>query len=109
MSGFTYLVLAIVANSAANVLFKFGSAIDSFTLRKGSLLGLGLAIGLVNTVSFIKSLETLELGVAFPIFSAASIVIIAVASYALLQEPISTQKAIGLALLCFGLAVLWRA
>ena len=66
MSGFTYLVLAIVANSVANVLFKFGSAIDSFTLRKGSLLGLGLAIGLVNTVSFIKSLETLELGVAFP-------------------------------------------
>ncbi len=109
MSGFIYLVLAIVANSAANVLFKFGSAIDGFTLRKGSLLGLGLAIGLVNTVSFIKSLETLELGVAFPIFSAASIVIIAVASYALLQEPISAQKAIGLAILCVGLAVLWRA
>ena len=57
MSGIIYLVLAIVANSAANVLFKFGSAIDGFTLRKGSFLGLGLAIGLVNTVSFIKSLE----------------------------------------------------
>jgi small multidrug resistance pump len=109
MSGFVYLVLAIVANSAANVLFKVGSLIDGFTLRKGMLLGLGLAIGLGNTVSFIKSLETLELGVAFPIFSAASIVIIAVASYVLLQEPMSAQKAIGLAILCAGLTVLWKA
>jgi len=109
MSGFLYLILAIIANAAANVLFKLGSAIDSFTLRKGALLGLGLAIGLVNTVSFIKSLETLELGVAFPVFSAASIVIIAVSSFLLLQEPISTQKAIGLAILCVGLAVLWKA
>ena len=109
MSGIIYLVLAIVANSVANVLFKFGSGIDGFTLRKASFLGLGLAIGLVNTVSFIRSLETLELGVAFPIFSAASIVIIVVVSYLLLQEPISAQKAIGLAILCIGLAVLWRA
>jgi multidrug transporter EmrE-like cation transporter len=109
MSGFVYLILAIVANSAANVIFKIGSAIEGFTVRKGSLLGLGLAIGLVNTVSFIKSLETLDLGVAFPIFSAASIVIIALASYLLLQEPMSGQKAIGLAILCVGFAVLWKA
>lgn len=109
MSGIAYLVLAIVANSIANVLFKFGSTIEGFTTRKGMLLGLGLAIGLVNTIAFIKSLETLELGVAFPIFSAASIVVIAVTSFALLQEPISTQKALGLALLCAGLAVLWKA
>lgn len=109
MSGFTYLVLAIVANSVANVLFKVGSGIEGFTMRKGALLGLGLAVGLVNTVSFIKSLETLDLGVAFPVFSAASIVIIAVASYVVLQEPISIQKAMGLGLLCVGLAVLWKA
>lgn len=109
MSGFAYLILAIVANSMANVLFKVGSGIEGFTMRKGALLGLGLAVGLVNTVSFIKSLESLELGVAFPIFSAASIVIIAAASYVALQEPISAQKAMGLGLLCVGLAVLWKA
>jgi len=109
MSGFVYLILAIVANSTANVLFKIGSGIDGLTVRKGSLLGLGLAIGLVNTVAFIKSLETLELGIAFPIFSAASIVLIAAASYVLLHEPMSAQKAIGLTILCAGLAVLWKA
>ena len=109
MSGLTYLVLAITANSAANILFKVGSGIEGFTVRKALLLGLGLAVGLVNTVSFIKSLETLELNVAFPVFSAASIVLIAVASFALLHEPVSSQKALGLVVICAGLALLWKA
>ena len=109
MSGYVYLVLAILTNSVGNILFKSGASIEGFTPRKAVLLGLGLAIGLVNTISFIKSLETLELGIAFPIFAAASIVVIAVASYLVLQEPISAQKAMGLTILCVGLAVLWKA
>jgi small multidrug resistance pump len=109
MSGYLFLVLAILTNSIGNVLFKAGATIEGFTPRKGMLIGLGLAVGLVNTLSFIKSLETIQLGVAFPIFSAASIVLIAAASFMLLHEPVSTQKLIGLAFLCVGLAVLWNA
>jgi small multidrug resistance pump len=109
MSGYVFLILAILANSIGNVLFKAGASIEGFTPRKGLLLALGLAIGLVNTISFIKSLETLDLGVAFPIFSAASIVLIAGASFLLLHEPVSAQKAVGLAILCAGIAVLWKA
>ena len=64
MSGYIFLVLAIVTNSIGNVLFKAGATIEGFTPRKGMLIGLGLAVGLVNTLSFIKSLETIQLGVA---------------------------------------------
>jgi multidrug transporter EmrE-like cation transporter len=109
MSGYAFLALAIVSNSLGNVLFKTGVSIEGFTVRKGTLLGLGLFVGLINTISFIKSLETLELSVAFPLFSAASIVLIALASFLVLHEPVSTQKAIGLVILCAGLAVLWKA
>lgn len=109
MSGYVFLILAIVANSIGNVLFKAGAKIEEFTPRKGLLLGLGLAVGLVNTLAFIKSLESLELGIAFPLFSAASIVLIAGASSLLLHEPVSAQKAVGLAILCVGLGILWKA
>ena len=74
MGGTLFLVLAILCNSAANALFKVGASVEGVTLRKGLFIGTGLAIGLVNTLSFIKSLETLDLSVAYPIFCAASIV-----------------------------------
>jgi multidrug transporter EmrE-like cation transporter len=109
MSGYVFLVLAILTNSLGNILFKTGASIEGFTLRKGLLLGLGLVVGLVNTVSFIKSLETIELSVAFPLFAAASIVLITMSSYLVLHEPVSAQKALGLVIICAGLAVLWRA
>jgi multidrug transporter EmrE-like cation transporter len=109
MSGIHYLILAVFCNSIANVLFKAGSILEGFTLRKGFFLGLGLTVGLANTVSFIKSLETLDLGVAYPIFCAASIVLIALGSALALHETVSLQRTIGLVILCFGILVLWRA
>ena len=89
MGGTLFLVLAILCNSAANALFKVGASVEGVTLRKGLFIGTGLAIGLVNTLSFIKSLETLDLSVAYPIFCAASIVLIALVSFLTLHEALS--------------------
>jgi|WetSurSiteA1Bulk_404760.scaffolds.fasta_scaffold248462_1 small multidrug resistance pump len=103
------LVLAIIFNSIANGFFKAGSEIQDLTLRKGILIGLGLLIGLANTVCYIKALEKIELSVAYPLFSAASIILIAAISFLFFKEGISFQKAAGLVTICIGLLVTWKS
>ena len=103
------LVLAIIFNSIANGFFKAGAEIQDLTLRKGMLIGLGLLIGLANTVCYIKALEKIELSVAYPLFSAASIILIAAISFLFFREGISLQKAAGLVTICVGLLVTWKS
>lgn len=107
--GALLLASAIIFNTLANSLFKLGSDIQEWTPRKGVLLGAGLFLGLLNTLCYIKALERTDLGTAYPLFSAASIVLIALVSYVVFREMISVQKAIGLATVCVGLAILWKA
>lgn len=103
------LSLSIVFNVAANTLFKTAGAIQDLSIRKGIVLGIGLLIGLANTVCFIKALEKIDLGTAYPVFSAASIVLIGVVSPFVFGEQMSIQKAAGLAVICAGLFLTWRA
>jgi multidrug transporter EmrE-like cation transporter len=106
--GTLLLAIGIVLNTVANALFKSGSGLQDLTVRKGVLIGTGLFIGFLGTISYIKSLEKIELGTAFPVFSAATIVLVALVSYVLFHEAISAQKGVGLLLLCAGLALIWR-
>ena len=107
--GALFLTLSVLFNSVANTLFKVGADIGTFSPRKLTLLGLGLFIGLANTLCYIKALEKIDLGVAYPVFSAASIVLIALLSLFLLKEGISLQKAAGLVTVCVGLFLIWRS
>jgi multidrug transporter EmrE-like cation transporter len=104
-----FLALSIVFNSVANGFFKAGADIQGFPLRKGSLLAVGLLVGLANTLCYIKALEKIELGVAFPLFSAASIVLIALISLFYFHEAISVQKWLGMAVICLGLLIVWKS
>jgi multidrug transporter EmrE-like cation transporter len=108
MSG-VYLGLAIVCNVVANVLFKYASGLPEWTLQKGGLFALGLAIGLANTLCYIKALEEYALGVAYPLFMAGSVILIAVLSVLIFREQLSMQRVAGLCALGVGLALLWKS
>jgi multidrug transporter EmrE-like cation transporter len=107
--GYLLLAIAVILNSAANVLFKHAAGMTVWTLEKGGLFLLALALGLGNTLLYIKSLEELELGVAYPILSAASILVIAVLSVAFFKEAVTLQKVAALCTICVGMLMLWKA
>jgi multidrug transporter EmrE-like cation transporter len=104
-----YLALAVVFNVIANALFKVASGLPGWSMHKVSLFGLGLAIGLANTLCYIKALEHYALSVAYPIFMAGSVILVTLVSALMLGEQISVQKAAGLCAIGVGLALLWKA
>ena len=107
--GFLLVFAATILNTAANLLFKFASALPTWNVQKGGLFLLALALGLGNTLLYIKSLEKLELGIAYPMLSASSIILIAVLSVMLFKEALSLQKVLALGTICAGMLMLWRA
>jgi multidrug transporter EmrE-like cation transporter len=104
-----YLALAVVFNVIANVLFKYASGMPGWSVHKASVFGFGLAIGLANTVCYIKALEDYALSVAYPVFMAGSVILVTIVSVLMLGEQISMQKAAGLCAIGIGLALLWKA
>lgn len=101
------LALAVIFNVAANSMFKYAGAIHDMALRKVTILGIGLLVGLANTLCFIKALEKIDLGIAYPVFSAASIILIGILSPLLFGEQVTLQRSIGLAVICVGLLLTW--
>ena len=102
-----FLALSILFNTVANGFFKGAALVSGASTRKYLLLGIGLALGLVNTLCYLKAIETLRLGTAYAVFAAASTVLIALVSAWYFNETISLQKAAGLGVICLGLLLLW--
>ena len=102
------LAVGVVLNTIANGFFKSGATIQGLTFGKGVMIGSGLLIGFLGTLSYIKALEKIDLATAFPVFSAATIVLVSLVSYLIFHEAISMQKWAGLVLLCLGLVLIWR-
>jgi multidrug transporter EmrE-like cation transporter len=103
------LGLAVILNAIANGVFKYATMIQEFSARKIMLLAFGLFIGFVNTLAYVKALEKIDLGVAFPLWSAASIILIAAISFYFFKEQMSVRQLAGLATLCVGMALLWKS
>jgi small multidrug resistance pump len=106
--GALLLTLAVLFNSVANGILKQASSIREFSKDKIVLLLLGLFVGFVNTVCYIKALEKIDLGVAFPVWSAASIVLIAGISYYFFKEQLSARQMVGLVTICIGMILLLK-
>jgi small multidrug resistance pump len=104
--GSLYLGGAILFNVIANALLRMGATIEEMSLRKGILIGGGLFIGLLNTLCYIKSLESINLGTAFALFAAVSTLLIAGVSVAFFGEGITVQKGLGLVAICAGLLLI---
>ena len=107
--GIFFLTASVVFNTIANGFFKKASAISFFNGRKAWLFAAGLLIGLLNTLAYLKALETIRLGTAYPLFAAGSIVLIALMSLFFFGEPISWKQGSGLVVVCIGLFLLWSS
>lgn len=107
--GYLLLAIAAVLNTGANLLFKHASGLPAWNVPKIGLFLLALLLGLGNTLLYIKSLERLDLGIAYPMLSAASIVLIAGFSVLVFREALNLQKILALTTICAGMLMLWRA
>jgi multidrug transporter EmrE-like cation transporter len=103
-----WLTCAVLFNTVANGLLKAGATIPQLSSRKGVMIGAGLFIGLLNTLCYIKALEKIDLGIAYPVFSAASILLIGGISFFVFREGMSTQKVVGLVTICAGILLTWK-
>jgi small multidrug resistance pump len=107
--GSLFLAFSVLCNTVANGFFKAASNVQGMGRQKVLLFGIGLFIGLLNTASYLKALETLNLGTAFAVFAATSTILIALLSFFYFQESLSLQKVLGLSVICAGLLLLWGA
>lgn len=95
-----YLLFAIVFNSAASAFFK-ASAIKE--PQKLLFLFSGLILGAINAIFYTKSLSKISLNIAYPIFSAGSIIFIAIISFAIFKETMNFKQIMGALLLLIGI------
>ena len=106
MPAVAFLILAILFNAGASGLFKVSAMRDSTPALL--LMALGMIVGGVNAFFYTKALGKIPLSVAYPVFSAGSIVLITLASIALFRETLSLKQLAGLVLLLLGILLISR-
>jgi multidrug transporter EmrE-like cation transporter len=104
-----YLGMAVFFNVVANAILKYAAGVPEWGTQRIALYAVGLAIGLANTLCYIKALEAYALSTAYPLFMAGSTLLITFVSVLAFSEQISMQKAAGLCAIGIGLALLWKA
>ena len=105
--GYLFLSFSICFNIIANGFFKHASLQDPGK-EKWMLFGVGLFIGLLNTLSYLKSLETLKLSIAYAVFGACSTIGVAIVSLIYFHEGLTVLKLVGLGVITVGLLMLWK-
>jgi multidrug transporter EmrE-like cation transporter len=106
VAGMLAVALAALFNVGLNVAFKLAAEHEALT--KYLFLGGGLALGGGYAFFFSRALEKLDLGVAYPIFAGASVVLTLVVGLALFGESFAWTKAIGGAMVVAGIAIAFR-
>lgn len=103
------LAAAIVAGICGQLLLKSGAvgATDLWgqLMRVPTMLGLAFYVG--SALAYLVALQGIPVSIAFPSV-AVSYVAIAVLGAVLWAEPIGWSQAAGIALICAGVALLYR-
>ena len=101
---YLYLFLAVSFNIGANILFKIisGRANSFGTIL---LFGLGLGLGAVNAFFLTKSLKTINLNVAYPVFSACCIAAMMLISIIMFREKLALINIAGVILIVAGIGL----
>jgi len=105
------LILAIVFNSAGNILIKKFSknVIVSSPLSYANVYFIaGLLCFGINVILYAKALEGLPLGTAYPILVGLSIIIVSAASVFLFNAHFGLFHVLGMALILTGATILVR-
>jgi multidrug transporter EmrE-like cation transporter len=98
------LALSIILNVAGNGLYKLASRYEGWTAI--AITFGGMVVGAVTVILFSRSLVRLPLNVAFPVFSAVSIVAVAVAASVFFHEPLSRNQALGSVVILVGVGLM---
>ena len=101
------LFFAVLFNVSAYVIFKTISGKPN-NFQWFVIFSIGLLMGAVNTFLFTKSLKEINLGIAYPIFSAASISLIIVVSVFLFNEKFNLVNFFGALLIMLGIVLLTK-
>jgi small multidrug resistance pump len=98
-----FLFLAIIFNTLASTFFKYSSLQKDTNTLSIILLVSGLFFGAINALFYTRSLKTIDLSIAYTIFSAGSIILITMVSLILFKESLTVPKAVGIGIICFGM------
>ena len=115
MTGTSCIIAAIFGGALAQLLMKAGlrtvSTTDFHTLayslstqpKQTALILLGIGLYVMSMVVWVFALKTSKLNQAYPLLSLGSVVVYIFATvWPGIQEPISTQKSIGIGMIIFG-------
>jgi multidrug transporter EmrE-like cation transporter len=104
---YLFLSFAVLFNASAYIIFKTISGKPN-NLQWFMFFSIGLILGAINTCLFTKSLKEINLGIAYPVFSAASITLILLISVFLFNEKINITNIIGAFTTILGIVLLTR-
>jgi small multidrug resistance pump len=104
---YIYLLLAVILNTSSNIIFK-GISGKRNDLLWFAIFAAGLILGAINVYFFTKSLKDIDLGIAYPIFSAACIALTILASVFIFHEKLSLVNMAGVVVIIFGIVLLTR-
>ena len=102
---YLYLLLSIGFNVSSYTLYKGLSNRQSSVLWYLLLL-MGLTLGGINVFFFTKALKGIQLNVAYPVFSGACILSIALISSFIFDEKISLTNIAGAIVVVIGITLL---
>ena len=104
---FFLLLFAVLFNVSAYIIFKTISGKPS-NLQWFVIFSIGLLLGAINTFLFTKSLKEINLGIAYPIFSAANITLIILVSVFIFNEKFNQLNLLGAFLIILGIILLTK-
>jgi spermidine export protein MdtJ len=101
-----YLIVAVFFNITANFCFKYSSLEVNRKYLSIVFFVSGLIFGAINTIFYVQSLKKVDLNIAYPVFSAGSIIFISILSLFLFNESLTIQKAAGIVVVCIGIGLI---
>lgn len=102
-----FLATAILLNSGSSVFYKWSSQRGGVVSML--LFAIGVALGGVNAFFYTRSLAHIRLDIAYPVFSAGSILLVTLASILVFAEAFTVRQGIGVAIVLVGIALVTAA
>jgi multidrug transporter EmrE-like cation transporter len=100
------LTSAFVLNAGSSLLYKLSSLNVADKKLGALLLVAGLILGAANALLYTRTLEGIKLNVAYPIFSAGSLLLVSLISLCVFNEGFSLQKLTGMGTLIAGVVLI---
>ena len=104
---YLFLTFAVLFNVSAYIIFKTISGKPN-NLNWFIIFSIGLILGAINTFLFTKSLKEINLSIAYPVFSAASISLVILISVFIFNEKLNFVNIIGAFVIIIGIILLTR-